>query len=216
MRVCLCAWVLCACESACAWILIGGLHCSHAEGCRLFLIHRADLDSKIRHIKWEMLSHVSTHTHTHACTLKHDRQNKNHITVCLTLICLLFYSSLFTSIRSNYWFDPFTPNHTSVIPLFFSHFTAFPLSLSSRNLTSNRNVKNANSFSRLAQFTQTYNWILPINIKAFFILIVRPRISLSTIHANRPYSTIGQTEEERWGGRWGQRGQASHKHGKLL
>ena len=61
MCVCVCVCV-CVCFvrghlRACAStrILIGGLHCSHAEGCRLFLIHHADLDSKIGRIKREML-----------------------------------------------------------------------------------------------------------------------------------------------------------------
>lgn len=63
-RVCQCALVLCAREKR---ISIGGIHCSCAEGCRLFLIHHADLDSETRRTKCEMLPRVSVHAHTQTC-----------------------------------------------------------------------------------------------------------------------------------------------------
>lgn len=170
MCACVRAWALCACESTCTRILIGGLHCSHAEGCRLFLIHHADLDSKIRHIKSEMLHRVSTHT-------RMTDKKKSYPISSPNVWHDLPFSRNTTLERFSYWFNPFTPNHTSVIPPLFS-FQSFP-SLSSRNLTSNQNVKMQIHFFQLAQLTQTYNWILPINMKAFFILIIRSCISHS-------------------------------------
>lgn len=73
--VCKCGF-LCVCVGVCTWLFIGGLHCSYAEGCRLFLIHYADLDSTIRHMEERercccMSAHVST----------------SHYPICLTLMC---------------------------------------------------------------------------------------------------------------------------------
>ena len=46
-------------------------------------------------------------------------------------------------------------------------------------------------FSQLAQFTQTYNWILPINIKAFLhphhsILVFRDTHTHTHTHTDKP------------------------------
>lgn len=131
------------------------------------------------------------HTHSHTQTWQTKKQQKpmSHPNLLQDLFFPIVTSYLPWKIQLLIW-----SIHTNNSPLVFS-FQSF----NSFSLILEHNIKlkcwNAHSFSQLAQFAWTYNWILPINIKAFLILIIQSSISLSTIHTDWPDFTT--TSERR-------------------